>query len=118
MGRGQRVGLFGGSGVGKSTLLGQIASHASADVNVVVLVGERNREVAPFVKYVLGPSGMAKSAVVVATSNESPLARVRAADAALTMADWFRRQGSNVLLILDSITRFCHGSTRFGAHVR
>ncbi|HMP80996.1 MAG TPA: EscN/YscN/HrcN family type III secretion system ATPase, partial [Pirellulaceae bacterium] len=70
--------------------------------------------VAPFVKYVLGPSGMAKSAVVVATSNESPLARVRAADAALTMADWFRRQGSNVLLILDSITRFAMAQRDLG----
>ncbi len=114
IGRGQRIGIFGGSGVGKSTLLGQIACHAQADLNVVAMVGERSREVAPFIRHVLGPAGMKKSVVVVSTSNESPLARVRATESALAMADWFRRQGKSVLMILDSITRFAMAQRDLG----
>ncbi len=114
IGRGQRVGLFAGSGVGKSTLLGQIARHASADLNVVVLVGERGREVVPFVQHSLGREGMAKSVVIVSTANESPLARVRAAESAMAIADWQRRQGKNVLLMLDSLTRFAMAQRDLG----
>ncbi len=114
LGEGQRVGLFAGSGVGKSTLLGQIARHASADLNVVVLVGERGREVAPFVKHALGPEGMAKSVVIVSTANESPLSRVRAAESGIAMADWFRQRGKKVLLMLDSLTRFAMAQRDLG----
>lgn len=114
IGQGQRVGLFAGSGVGKSTLLGQIARHASADLNVVVLVGERGREVLPFVQQSLGPEGMAKSVVIVSTANESALSRVRAAESAMAMADWYRAQGNNVLLMLDSLTRFAMAQRDLG----
>ena len=114
LGRGQRVGLFAGSGVGKSTLLGQIARHANADLNVVVLVGERGREVVPFVEHSLGKDGMAKSIVIVATANETALARVRAAESAMAMADWFRNRGKNVLLMLDSLTRFAMAQRDLG----
>ena len=114
IGRGQRVGLFAGSGVGKSTLLGQIARHASADLNVVALVGERGREVVPFVQHSLGREGMAKSVVIVSTANESPLARVRAAESAIAIADWHRQQGKNVLLMLDSLTRFAMAQRDLG----
>ncbi|MEQ1906686.1 MAG: FliI/YscN family ATPase [Pirellulaceae bacterium] len=114
LGRGQRVGLFAGSGVGKSTLLGQIARHANADLNVVVLVGERGREVVPFVEHSLGREGMSKSIVIVATANETALARVRAAESALAMADWFRSRGKNVLLMLDSLTRFAMAQRDLG----
>ncbi len=106
MGKGQRVGLFAGSGVGKSTLLGQIARFASADLNVVALIGERGREVLPFIKDSLGKDGMAKSVVIVSTANESPLARVRAAESAVAIAHWFRQQSKDVFLMLDSLTRF------------
>lgn len=114
MGRGQRMGLFAGSGVGKSTLLGQIARHASADLNVVVLVGERGREVGPFVQQALGPEGMARSVVIVATANESSLARVRSAETGVAIADWFRAQGKNVLLMLDSLTRYAMAQRDLG----
>ena len=106
MGKGQRVGLFAGSGVGKSTLLGQVAKFASADLNVVTLIGERGREVLPFIKDSLGEKGMAKSVVIVSTANESPLARVRAAESAVAIAHWFRQQSKDVFLMLDSLTRF------------
>ncbi|HMO13587.1 MAG TPA: FliI/YscN family ATPase [Pirellulaceae bacterium] len=114
LGLGQRVGLFAGSGVGKSTLLGQIARHASADLNVVVLVGERGREVTPFVQQALGPQGLSRSVVIVATANESPLARVRSAETGMAIAGWFRRQGKNVLLMLDSLTRFAMAQRDLG----
>lgn len=114
MGQGQRVGLFAGSGVGKSMLLGQIARHAESDLNVVALIGERGREVRPFIEDALGPEGMAKSIVVVATANESPLARVRAAESAIAIADWFRGQNKNVLLMLDSLTRFAMAQRDLG----
>jgi flagellum-specific ATP synthase len=114
MGQGQRVGLFAGSGVGKSILLGQIARYAQSDLNVVAMIGERGREVRPFIEDALGPEGMAKSIVVVATANESPLARVRAAESAIAIANWFRGQNKNVLLMLDSLTRFAMAQRDLG----
>lgn len=104
--RGQRIGLFSGSGVGKSSLLAQFARGVQADVVVVALVGERGREVREFVDNVLGPRGMARSVVVAATSDQSPLVRRRCAWSAMTIAEYFRDQGKNVLLLMDSITRF------------
>ncbi len=114
IGKGQRVGLFAGSGVGKSTLLGQVARHANADLNIVALIGERGREVLPFIQDSLGPDGLAKSIVLVSTANESPLARVRAAESAVSMANWFRARGKNVFLMLDSLTRFAMAQRDLG----
>lgn len=104
--RGQRIGLFAGSGVGKSTLLGKLARGVDADVVVVGLVGERGRELREFVDHVLGSEGMARSVVVVATSDRSPLERRRAALSAMTVAEHFRDKGLHVLLLTDSVTRF------------
>ena len=114
LGKGQRIGLFSGSGVGKSTLLGQIARHAQADLNVVALIGERGREVLPFIEDSLGKEGMAKSVVVLSTSNESPLSRIRAAESAITIANWFRNQNKNVFFMLDSLTRFAMAQRDLG----
>ncbi|MCA9164187.1 MAG: FliI/YscN family ATPase, partial [Planctomycetales bacterium] len=105
-GRGQRVGLFSGSGVGKSTLLGMMARHTSADVNVVALIGERGREVNEFLQRDLSPEALARTVVVVSTSDEPALARVQAAQAATTIAEHFRDEGADVLLLMDSLTRF------------
>ena len=104
--QGQRIGLFSGSGVGKSTLLGSLAGRMEADVVVIGLVGERGREVRHFVEDVLGPDGLARSVLVAATSDQSPLARRRCAWAAMAVAEHFRDSGHSVLLLLDSITRF------------
>lgn len=104
--RGQRLGLFAGSGVGKSTLLGDFARNVSADIVVIALIGERGRELRDFVETVLGPQGMARSIVVAATSDQSPLVRRRAAWAAMAIAEHFRDAGQHVLLLADSITRF------------
>jgi flagellum-specific ATP synthase len=104
-GRGQRVGIFAGSGVGKSTLLGMIARQASADVNVIALLGERGREVRDFLENSLGREGLAKSVVVVATGDQAALVRARGALVATAIAEYFRDQGKQVLLMLDSITR-------------
>ena len=106
LGRGQRVGVFAGSGVGKSTLLGQLARGAAADVNVVVLVGERGREVREFLENDLGEEGLAKSVVVVATSEEPALMRLRAAEFGTAVAEFFRDAGRDVLLMMDSVTRY------------
>lgn len=114
IGKGQRVGLFAGSGVGKSTLLGQVARHADSEVNVVALIGERGREVLPFIQDSLGAEGMAKSVMLVSTANESPLARVRAAESAISIANWYRQQGKNVFLMLDSLTRFAMAQRDLG----
>ncbi len=114
LGKGQRVGLFAGSGVGKSTLLGEIAKHAVADVNVVAMVGERGREVRPFIADALGPQGLAKSIVIVATSDAPALARVQAAKAAVAIANWFRGSGCEVLLMIDSLTRLAFAQREIG----
>ncbi len=105
VGRGQRIGIFAGSGVGKSTLLGMIARHASADVNVIALLGERGREVTDFIESSLGPEGLARSVVVVATGDQSALIRARGALVATAIAEHFRDQGKQVLLMVDSVTR-------------
>jgi len=104
-GRGQRVGIFGGSGVGKSTLIGMMARNTSADLTVLALVGERGREVRQFLEEALGPEGRKRSVVVVSTSDLSPLLRIRAALAATAIAEYFCGRGKNVLLVVDSVTR-------------
>ena len=113
-GKGQRIGLFGGSGVGKSTLLGAMARHNSADVTVIALIGERNREVRAFLDHELGPEGRARSVVVCATSDRPAPLRVRACFVALAVAEYFRDQGANVLLIMDSITRLAMAQREIG----
>lgn len=105
IGRGQRVGIFAGSGVGKSTLLGMIARHATADVNVIALLGERGREVRDFLEHSLGPEGLARSVVIVATGDQAALVRARGALVATAIAEYFRDQGKQVLLMVDSVTR-------------
>jgi FliI/YscN family ATPase len=113
-GRGQRVGLFGGSGVGKSTLLGMMARGTSADIVVMALVGERGREVRSFLEHDLGAEGLARSVVVVSTSDSPPLMRMRAAYAATALAEHFRDEGKNVLLMMDSVTRFAMAQREVG----
>jgi FliI/YscN family ATPase len=113
-GRGQRVGVFGGSGVGKSTLLGMMARGTEADVVVLGLVGERGREVRSFLEHDLGPGGLARSVVVVSTSDSPPLARQRAAYAATAIAEAFRDAGKHVLLMMDSVTRFAMAQREIG----
>jgi flagellum-specific ATP synthase len=113
-GQGQRIGIFAGAGVGKSTLLGEIAKGSEADVNVIALIGERGREVAPFLEDNLGPEGMARSVVIVATSDQTPLMRVRASQAAIAIADYFRAGGANVLFMIDSLTRLAMAQRDLG----
>jgi flagellum-specific ATP synthase len=117
LGRGQRIGIFAGPGVGKSTLLGQIARRTNADVNVIALIGERGREVGDFLSHSLGPEGLARSVVVVATGDESPLLRIRAALVACAAAEFFRDQGRDVMLMMDSVTRFAHAQRQVGLSV-
>ena len=114
VGRGQRVGIFGGSGVGKSTLIGMMTRNTEADVTVVGLVGERGREVVEFLEDALGVQGRARSVVVVSTSDQSPLMRMRAALSATTLAEFFAAQGKHVLLVLDSLTRFAMAAREIG----
>lgn len=115
VGRGQRLGLFAGSGVGKSTLLGQIARQARADLAVVCLLGERGREVRDFLEDALGPDGLARSVVVVATSDVPALVRLRAAHVATAVAEWFAEvEGREVLFLLDSLTRFARAQREVG----
>jgi FliI/YscN family ATPase len=105
LGKGQRVGIFAGSGVGKSTTLGMMARNTEADLNVIALIGERGREVREFIDLSLGPEGMRRSIVVVATSEQPALVKIKAALVATTIAEYFREQGNNVLLMMDSLTR-------------
>ncbi len=114
LGEGQRIGLFAGSGVGKSTLLGSVARGVVADVVVVALVGERGREVGEFLEHALGPEGRKRSVVVVATSDVSPLERLRAAEVATSYAEFFRDQGAKVMLLVDSVTRYARAAREVG----
>ena len=117
MGEGQRLGVFAGPGVGKSTLIGQIARNGRAEVNVIALIGERGREVREFIDHSLGPEGLERSVLVVSTSDESPVMRARAARAACTIAEEFRDRGKNVMLVMDSVTRFAHALRQIGLAV-
>jgi len=117
IGRGQRMGIFAGSGVGKSVLLGMIARHTSADVNVIGLIGERGREVREFIERDLSEKGLQRSVVVVATSDEPPLVRVKAALIATTVAEHFRERNKNVMLMMDSITRVAMAQREIGLAV-
>lgn len=114
VGRGQRVGIFGGSGVGKSTLIGMMTRNTAADITVVGLVGERGREVRQFVEDALGTDGLKRSVVMVATSDESPLLRMRAAMAATAVAEFYASRGKHVLLVLDSLTRYAMAAREVG----
>ncbi|MFC1511061.1 flagellar protein export ATPase FliI [Candidatus Margulisiibacteriota bacterium] len=114
IGRGQRIGIFAGSGVGKSTLMGMVARNAEADVNVIALVGERGREVRDFIEESLGEEGMKKSVVVCATSDQPPLIRLKAAFVATAIAEFFRNQGKMVILMMDSVTRFAMAQREIG----
>ncbi len=114
LGKGQRVGIMAGSGVGKSTLMGMMARYTKADVNVIALIGERGREVLEFMERDLGPEGMARSVLVIATSDQSPLVRMRAAYAATAAAEYFRDKGKDVLLMMDSVTRFAMAAREVG----
>jgi FliI/YscN family ATPase len=113
-GKGQRIGIFAGSGVGKSTALGMIARNAQTHVNVIALIGERGREVQEFMERDLGPEGLARSVVVVATSDQPALQRIKAAWVATAIAEYFRSQGRKVLLLIDSLTRVAHAQREIG----
>jgi flagellum-specific ATP synthase len=113
-GRGQRMGIFSGPGVGKSTLVAMIAKNTSADVSVIALIGERGRELQEFVSKTMGEEGMQRCVVVVSTSDDPPLLRVRAAKVAATVAEFFRDEGNDVLLLMDSLTRLAHAQRQIG----
>lgn len=117
IGKGQRVGIFAGSGVGKSTLLGMVARNTSADVNVIALIGERGREVLDFIERDLGPEGLARSVVIVATSDQPALIRIKGALIATSVAEYFRDRGLNVMLMMDSVTRYAMAMREVGLAV-
>lgn len=117
IGRGQRMGIFAGSGVGKSTLLGMIAREVQADINVIALVGERGREVLEFIERDLGPKGMARSVLVVATSDQPAMLRNKAPMTATAIAEYFKDQGKNVLLMMDSLTRYAMAQREIGLSI-
>jgi len=114
LGKGQRIGILAGSGVGKSTLLGMIAKHTAADISVIALIGERGRELKDFIERDLGPEGLARSVVVVATSDQPPLVRMRGAYLATAISEFFRDRGRDVILMMDSVTRFAMSSREVG----
>lgn len=114
LGKGQRIGIFAGSGVGKSTLMGMIARNVKADVNVISLVGERGREVVEFIERDLGPEGLRRSVLVVATSDQTAMMRYKCAQTATAIAEHFQRQGKDVLLMMDSLTRFAMAQREIG----
>ncbi len=114
LGKGQRVGIFAGSGVGKSTLMGMIARNTEAEINVIALIGERGREVREFIERDLGEEGLKRSVVVIATSDQPALIRLKAAEVATTVAEYFRDQGKNVMLMMDSLTRYAMAQREVG----